>query len=252
MIGAVSAVGSYTGIQRYSQVNPAAMHGAPSLDSASSVVAVHKSSGLETPVQPVTDVKAVNPGASGNLNVDLTARNDVEATEMSVRMRMTSADPKAAQTEELSPWAEMETKDAQKEEKLQEEQEAEEKREAYLEELKEKEEARVERIEALKEAQAEEKTDGSEAEEGDRKAGLQLDHTVAMLQNFQMNNLMNDMLSARVNGEDTTGYSAVLDALLQNGQERVQFTNGEAEASDTRRYYQQKVSASNPVFGAAA
>lgn len=252
MIGAISAIGSYTGIQRYSQVDPAALHGTPAAN-VSSVISAQKSASLEVPVQPVTDVKPVNPGASGNINVDLTVHNDVEATELSVRMRMTSADPEAAQTEDLSPWAEMEAEETQKEENLQAEQEAEAKREAYLEELKEQEEARAERIEALKEAQAEEETEGAEAEEDGRQVpGLQLDHTAALLQNYQMNNLMNDMLSARANGEDTTGYNAAMDVLLQNGQERARFTNGEIEASDARRHYQQKVSAGNPAFGVAA
>ena len=235
MIGAVSSVGSYSSIQRYAQVNPVSNHAAAE---KTSVITAHKSFDLETPVQPAEAIKPVNTSASGNLNVDLTIPKGADAAEMSVRMRLTSAEEDSAITE-------AEADKAAHKELLEAEEKKEAKREAYLEQLKEQEAAREERIEALKETQAEE--DGAE-----QPGTLELDRTGVMLRNHQMNNLMQDMLSARTRGEDTSGYSAAIDALLHHGQERVRFSTDEAETADARRYYQQQTKQADSIFGAVA
>lgn len=246
----IGAVGSYTGVQRYAQVNPAAIHGSPAAAEASSIVAAYKSSELGTPVQPVTTVKTVDPDGSGNLNVGFAVHSDPGAAEMSVRMRMSSPEDEAA---ELSPWAQLQEEIAARQERLEAEQKAKAKLEAYLERVKEQEAAREERVEALKEGQSGNETgDEEESAEEQPNGSLQLDHTSALLRNYQMNSLMQDMFSARVNGEDTSGYSAAIDAILQNGRERVRFVTGENEGSDARRRYQQTVNDNRSVFGAVA
>ena len=98
MIGAISSVGSYPGIQRYTQVNHVSNHGTAAAEKAS-VITAHKSFDLETPVQPAEAIKPVNTSASGNLNVDLTIPKGADAAEMSVRMRLTSAEEDSAITE---------------------------------------------------------------------------------------------------------------------------------------------------------
>lgn len=237
MIGAIPSVGSYPGIQRYTQVNHVSTHGAAAAEKAS-VITAHKSFDLETPVQPAEAVKPVNTKASGNLSVDLTVPKGADAAEMSVRMRLSSAEEDTAITEQ-------EAAKAEHKEQLEAEEKKEAKREAYLENLKEQEAAREERIEALKEIQAEE-------DEGEQTGTLELDHASFMLRNHQMNNLMQDMLSARTRGEDTSEYSAAIDALLHHGQERVRFSSNEANAADARRYYQQQTKQADSVFGAVA
>lgn len=243
MIGAISPVGSYAGVQRYTQINPVSTHGSTAAAEKSSVIAARKSFDLETPVQPAEAAKPVTSGVSGNLNVDLSVEKSADAAEMAVRMRMSPAEENAEAT---SVWAEQEAENAERKEQLEAEQKAEAKREAYLDELEEKETAREERIEALKEAQSED--DGSEEQSG----ALELDHTDAMLRNYQMNNLMQDMLSARTRGKDTTDYSTAIDALLHSGQDRVRFSTEKTESADTRRRYQQAVNDSDSVFGAVA
>lgn len=236
MIGSVSPVGSYSAVQRYAQVNPAA-HGTAAAEK-SSVLTARKSFDLETPVQAAEAVKPVVSGVSGNVSVDLTTHKNPEAAELSARMRMSSDEEKP------TALSEQEAEAARRREELEEAQKAEEKREAYLEELKEQEAAREERVEALREEQSE--------DEPEKAGTLELDRTSALLQNYQMNNLMQDMLSARTRGEDTEGYSAAIDALLHSSQSRVQFSTEETKAADAHRYYQHQAKRSESVFGAVA
>jgi hypothetical protein len=235
MIGSVSPVGSYA-VQRYAQVNPVSAHGAAAAEK-SSVITARKSFDLETPVQAAEAVKPVTTGVSGNISVDLTKRQDAEAAELSARLRMSSVEEDSVRTE---PEAEK----AEQRERLEAEEKAEARREAYREKLEEEQAARDERVEALREE--------LKGEESDETGSLELDHTSALLRNYQMNNLMQDMLSAKTRGEDTRGYSAAIDALLESSQNRVTFSTEKAEAANAHRYYQQQVKQTDSVFGAVA
>jgi len=233
MIGSVSPVGSF---HRYAQVNPVSAHGAAAAEK-SSVITARKSFDIETPVQAAEAVKPVTSGVSGNISVDLTNRKDAEAAELGARLRMSSAE------EDASLRTEPEAEKAEQNELLEAEEKAEAKREAYLEKLEEEQAAREERIEALREE--------LEGEETEETGSLELDRTSALLQNYQMTNLMQDMLSARTRGEDTKGYSAAIDALLHS-QDRVTFSTEKTEAANAHRYYQQQAERTESVFGAVA
>ena len=234
MIGSISSVGSF---QRYAQVNPVANHGTAAAEK-SSVITARKSFDLETPVQAAEAVKPVTSGVSGNVSVDFTTRRDADAAELSTRVRMSSAG------EETSVLAEQEAEKAEQRERLEAQEKAEAKREACREKLEEEQAEREERIEALKEELS--------GEQPEKMGALALDHTAALLQNYQMNNLMQDMLSARTRGEDTGAYSEAIDALLSSSQDRVVFSTEKTEAADARRYYQQQTKQTDSVFGAVA
>lgn len=236
MIGSVPPVGSYA-VQRYAQVNSVSAHGAAAAEK-SSVITARKSFDLETPVQAAEAVKPVTSGVSGNVNIDLITRKDAEAAELGARLRLSSAE------EETTVRTEPEAEKAEQHERLEAEEKAEARREAYREKLEEEQAAREERIEALRED-----LNGEETEET---GSLELDHTSALLRNYQMNNLMQDMLSAKTRGEDTRGYSAAIDALLESSQNRVTFSTEKAEAANAHRYYQQQVKQTDSVFGAVA
>ena len=271
MISAVSGSSSYTGIQRYTQVKQQApvRENAAAAAEKSSVIAAQKHSSIGTPVQPVDAAKKVNPGASGNLNVEFSARSSADAAEMAVRMRISPAqgeETTQAAQETANPLSGEEKTEQQ--ERLQAQQEAEAKREAYLEALQEEKEARAERIEALKEAQqTEEKPETEDAqaegEEETQPGAIQFDRTAALLQNAQMTNLLQNMLTSRADGKSTENHSKAIDALLNNEQNRLHFVTEDSKNSDERNRYQQSVSnyhryssqslsASSSLFGATA
>jgi hypothetical protein len=160
-----------------------------------------------------------------------------DAAELSARLRMSSVEEDSVRTE---PKAEK----AEQRERLEAEEKAEARREAYREKLEEEQTARDERVEALREE--------LKGEESDETGSLELDRTSALLRNYQMNNLMQDMLSAKTRGEDTRGYSVAIDALLESSQNRVTFSTEKAEAANAHRYYQQQVKQTDSVFGAVA
>lgn len=251
MIGAITPVGSYTGIQHYTKTEPLAARGSSGLPEKISRISARKPSDINVPVQPIKGSPVVTAGASGNMPaVDLTVRGDAEAAELSARMRMTSAEDQSAEdSAAIVPGTE---ENPAKQEQIQAQQEAEEKREAYLEAQREEQEARAERIEALKEAQEESEAEEVPAEEEVQTGSLQLDYTAAMLQNYQMNTLLKGQIAARAEGKDTSAYSAAIDALLEMGQSRVRFTTEKNEPSDARRYYQQQVNRAESAFGAVA
>lgn len=246
MVGAVSAIGGYISMPRYVQDS----HGAAQANSITAKESFHSIQNTADKVQPAVEFaadSASNYSGTSELSnhafsVDA-VDSDSYAAELSARMRIS---PSQTEETETSAWTrqeqsvqeeekltQQEEKKAQQAQRLEAEQKAEEKREAYLEQLKEEKEARAERIETLKEAQAEE-TDGSkeESEQEEAEAGLELDHTSALLRNYQMTSFMHEMLSARAEGKDTSVYSAAMDAMLLNSRSRVHFVNPEEEAAE--------------------
>lgn len=254
MIGAVSASNSYAGLQWPSYAATVRGGTSTAAQNFSDTTILHKASDPETPVQPVDTAAPVTSEASGNLNIDLSVRNSVDVSEMAVRMRISPENPDA-QPQKAGVQDQLEAEEAERQARLEErvelEKEAKAEREAYMESLAEAEQVRDQRLEALREAQAEESGTEEEgkaiSQEDEKGQGIQqtgfleLDYVSALLQNYQMTNLLHEQIAARMKGEDTTGYSAAIDAVFQNSQSHVRFVSGdESEGrSNARQGYRQ-------------
>lgn len=231
MVGAISSSAAYLSVQRYTPEN--------SPVKKPSVPAAESSFNAELSVSS----QAAVPSSSEPFHPGDTMNADTYACELFGKMRLSPAGEEedlSAQTEK-TPLKEEHLEKKQEAEQLAEEKKAEEKREAYLEALKEKEEARAERVEKLKEAQSEgEDPAGAAEEETETSEGaLTFDRTAAMLQNYQMNYLIRNMLSAQANGQDASPYRTALDAMLLKTEDSVHFSGKETAYSP----YAQK----NPV-----
>lgn len=244
MVGAISAVGGYGAVsyvQRYAPENNKVNHESLSQVKAPSLQQPLTPAVAETPVTPVAKVKEVKQGAA-ELRVDGAVSGESFAAEASARMRVSTEEEQPSAVEELAE------KEAGRKEQLEAEQEAEAKKEAYLEELKKEEQARAERIEALKEAQGEEESKGEETEE-EKPGALELDRSSALMRNYQMNNLMQEMVNNRAKGEETESYSAAIEALLETGGAQVRHTKGDEENAAHR---QQAAAVNRTPFAAVA
>ena len=223
MVGAVSGVGSYGAVsyvQRYAPEKNKVNHENLAETKATSLQQPLAPAVAETPVAPVAKVKEVKADAA-EFRADSAVSGESFAAEMSARMRVSGEEEQPSAVEELTE------KEAKRKEQIEAEQEAEAKKEAYLEELKQEEAKRAERVEALKEAQSEE-SEGEETEE-EEPGALELDRNSALMRNFQMNNLMQEMVTARAKGEETEGYSVAIEALLETGASQLRHTKGDEE-----------------------
>ena len=122
------------------------------------------------------------------------------------------------------------------EERVQQQAEAQAQREEYANELKAREEARAERLESLRDStEVESGKKGTDADQAspEQDGYLQLDHAAALLRNRRMTNLLNEHLSGRAEGRDTTLIRDAIDTLFQNGQHRVRFGGGEEDADQS-------------------
>lgn len=226
-----------------------------------STVVPHRAVSPEIPVQPADAVTPVSVKSSGNVNAVRGIPSGADAAEMAVRARISPAEqhenaasavsgqdtgeeteaallPGVGQEEEPSAAQEIREqleeeqieRQTRAEERVHQLEEAETKREEYARAQEAEEEARAERVAALREAaeRGGEETDSEESQE--QTGSLQLDHTAALLRNHQMTNLLHAHLTAQAKGEVTAPIDDVMDALFQDGQQRVRFADEEDDS----------------------
>ncbi|MBR2132643.1 MAG: hypothetical protein IJ955_08980 [Oscillospiraceae bacterium] len=220
MVGPISSSAAYMSIQRYTPEN--------SPVKKPSVPAAESSFNTELSVSSNAAPRAALSAPSEFSHPASTMDADTYASELFGKMRLSPAAGEeadvSAQMEQMEQITteEQQAEETQEAEQLSQEQIAEEKRKAYLEALKEQEEERAERIEQMKQAQSEDKdASGTSDEESAQESSggvVTFDRTAAMLQNYQMGQLMQGMFSAQAKGQDTSVYGTAMDAMrLKNG-----------------------------------
>ena len=114
MIGGISGVRPMYGYDRVAPVWSMQVQQAQKEQATGPIYATGRSQGLETPVQPVEQVKPVSSNATGNIDFAIPVRHGVDPAEMAVRMRIRYVGDEEAAMWGADPWKRTEeTKTAQ-------------------------------------------------------------------------------------------------------------------------------------------